>query len=255
MQINAHTGRRWTYHEVLVFVRKTVNVLESEGVSKGDVVLFHIEQDDIYSLLILSATVLGAVITAVPYGCKLSKYSITILLCFRNQLVSFLADGIMAKMELAGSKFAILDEETFASLSSENSSWKLLLVSDFMKTIEHAIEADISACVDTSADNNVMIGFTSGSTGEPKAIKITQKYVLGAINIYNRKFVGCFEGETNFVYCVETSFNHVLDWTYFVIMVLADSIIVLYQCHDSYKLAEYIKEYEVRKLYLIYFNF
>lgn len=174
---------------------------------------------------------------------------------WQKSIASFLADGIMSKMELAGSKFAILDEATFVSLSREDTSWKLLLVSDIIKAIEHATEADISACVPTSADDNVMIGFTSGSTGEPKAIKITQKYVLGAINIYNRKFVGCFEGETNFVYCVETSFNHVLDWTYFVIMVLADSVIVLYQCHDSYKLVEYISEYEVRKLYLIYFNF
>lgn len=90
MQINAHTGRRWTYHEVLVFIRKTTNVLESEGVCEGDVVLFHIEQDDIYSLLILSATVLGAVITAAPYGCKLSKYNVAILSCGRSQLLLFL---------------------------------------------------------------------------------------------------------------------------------------------------------------------
>lgn len=67
-QINAVTGKRWSYNDILFFLQKASSFFKSKGVSKGDIMFFHIEQNDIYAILMLAATVYGAVVSGLPHG-------------------------------------------------------------------------------------------------------------------------------------------------------------------------------------------
>lgn len=155
-------------------------------------------------------------------------------------------DHLLPRIKIAEAKFAFLDEMSFVACSGKTLSCRLMLISDVKEMIDDAVEANLeSDMVDKSPDDSLMIGFTSGSTGEPKAIRITNAYVLGAINVSNTKFLGSFEGE--FVYGVESNFHHIICFTYFMVLLLAEVEIVLYECNDWYKglVVRYINKYKV----------
>lgn len=147
---------------------------------------------------------------------------------------------------MIGAKFAIVDSLTFKQIPREGLYCNLFNIDDLLDTIKNTIRnEDLELCEGISLDDPIMIGYTSGSTGQPKIIEISHGYILGALNIGSDYFIGDFDGETKFVYCAETTFNHVVDFSYFLMIALADCEIVLYQYENSSQLAKYISDYKV----------
>lgn len=155
----------------------------------------------------------------------------------------YISDEITRVQKLTEAKLLILDHISYTKIQSE--SCKIVSIESLLEAIA-TIEGTLDIrTFDRSLDDRVMIGFTSGSTGAPKAIEITHRYILGAMNASNEIFVGKVEG----VYCTETCFNHVVDWSYFVINVVSGGEIVLYTYDTSFKLAKYIGDYKVNVLF------
>ena len=135
-----------------------------------------------------------------------------IIKCSINISLIYISDEITWVRKLTKAKLLILDHISYSKIKSE--LCKIVSIESLLDAIATSEGTLDIGTFDRSLDDRVMIGFTSGSTGVPKAIEITHRYILGAINVSHEIFVGKVEG----VYCTETCFNHVVDWSYFVSM-------------------------------------
>ena len=173
-------GRRRTYKELTDWTNRLAHVLVDDlGVKPGNRVLIRSANNPAMVACWLAATKVGAVVVnTMPMlrAAELTKY-------IEKAKIEFaLCDSrLMEELETAATQSTILKQVmTFDGTSNHDAELDRL-----------ALEKPVSyQCIDTSQDDVALLGFTSGSTGEPKATMHFHRDLLIIADGYAKEVLG-----------------------------------------------------------------
>ena len=173
-------GRRRTYKELTDWTNRLAHVLVDDlGVKPGNRVLIRSANNPAMVACWLAATKVGAVVV--------------------NTMPMLRAAELTKYIEKAKIEFALCDSRLMEELeTAATQSTILKRVMTFDGTSNHDAELDRLAlekpvsyqCIDTSQDDVALLGFTSGSTGEPKATMHFHRDLLIIADGYAKEVLG-----------------------------------------------------------------
>ena len=173
-------GRRRTYKELTDWTNRLAHVLVDDlGVKPGNRVLIRSANNPAMVACWLAATKVGAVVV--------------------NTMPMLRAAELTKYIEKAEIEFALCDSRLMEELeTAATQSTILKRVMTFDGTSNHDAELDRLAlekpvsyqCIDTSQDDVALLGFTSGSTGEPKATMHFHRDLLIVADGYAKEVLG-----------------------------------------------------------------
>ena len=173
-------GRRRTYKELTDWTNRLAHVLVDDmGVKPGNRVLIRSANNPAMVACWLAATKVGAVVVnTMPMlrAAELTKY------IEKAEIEFALCDSrLMEELETAATQSTILKQVmTFDGTSNHDAELDRL-----------ALEKPVSyQCIDTSQDDVALLGFTSGSTGEPKATMHFHRDLLIVADGYAKEVLG-----------------------------------------------------------------
>ena len=173
-------GRRRTYKELTDWTNRLAHVLVDDlGVKPGNRVLIRSANNPAMVACWLAATKVGAVVVnTMPMlrAAELTKY------IDKAKIEFALCDSrLMEELETAATQSTILKQVmTFDGTSNHDAELDRL-----------ALEKPVSyQCIDTSQDDVALLGFTSGSTGEPKATMHFHRDLLIIADGYAKEVLG-----------------------------------------------------------------
>ena len=173
-------GRRRTYKELTDWTNRLAHVLVDDlGVKPGNRVLIRSANNPAMVACWLAATKVGAVVVnTMPMlrAAELTKY------IDKAKIEFALCDSrLMEELETAATQSTILKRVmTFDGTSNHDAELDRL-----------ALEKPVSyQCIDTSQDDVALLGFTSGSTGEPKATMHFHRDLLIIADGYAKEVLG-----------------------------------------------------------------
>ena len=173
-------GRRRTYKELTDWTNRLAHVLVDDmGVKPGNRVLIRSANNPAMVACWLAATKVGAVVVnTMPMlrAAELTKY------IEKAEIEFALCDSrLMEELETAATQSTILKQVmTFDGTSNHDAELDRL-----------ALEKPVSyQCIDTSQDDVALLGFTSGSTGEPKATMHFHRDLLIIADGYAKEVLG-----------------------------------------------------------------
>ena len=174
------SGRRRTYKELTDWTNRLAHVLVDDlGVTPGNRVLIRSANNPAMVACWLAATKVGAVVVnTMPMlrAAELTKY------IDKAKIEFALCDSrLMEELETAATQSTILKQVmTFDGTSNHDAELDRL-----------ALEKPVSyQCIDTSQDDVALLGFTSGSTGEPKATMHFHRDLLIIADGYAKEVLG-----------------------------------------------------------------
>ena len=80
LQVDAETGKSYTYHQLTQAVRSVASALSKNGIKKGDVVAYYSPNSVELCIALYACMSVGAVISGVNYNyttCKLPSFAIS----------------------------------------------------------------------------------------------------------------------------------------------------------------------------------
>ncbi len=173
-------GRRRTYKELTDWTNRLAHVLVDDmGVKPGNRVLIRSANNPAMVACWLAATKVGAVVV--------------------NTMPMLRAAELTKYIEKAEIEFALCDSRLMEELETAAAQTTILKrVMTFDGTSNHDAELDRLAlekpvsyqCIDTSQDDVALLGFTSGSTGEPKATMHFHRDLLIVADGYAKEVLG-----------------------------------------------------------------
>jgi acyl-coenzyme A synthetase/AMP-(fatty) acid ligase len=172
--------REWRFAEVQERSMRLAGTLASLGVGRGDVVMTLIGNRPEWVLAMLACFRLGAV--ALPCTEQLR------------------AKDLRLRIEVSGPRLVIADQRNRSELQAaglDGSEIPVLLIGDSSLFDGEGVEA-----AELGADDPCLITFTSGSSGEPKAVLHAQRYLLGQ-RLQATHWLGAKPGEL--VWCTASS--------------------------------------------------
>ena len=146
--------REISFGEVADRHSRLAGVLAARGVGSGDVVLTLVGNRPEWVYSMLACFRLGAVV--LPCSEQLRP------------------NDLRARMELADPRAVVADERNAAAIAASGYDGELIEVPD-----ERLYEAEPAPAAELTPDDPAMIVFTSGTAGEPKAIRHGQRYLPG----------------------------------------------------------------------------
>jgi acyl-coenzyme A synthetase/AMP-(fatty) acid ligase len=169
--------REWTYGQVSERSARLAGALERHGVSRGDVVMTLIGNRPEWVFAMVACMRIGAVV--LPANEQLR------------------AGDLRLRIELARPQLILADERNRSELEAAGPQCPVLLVPD-----ESLFVLDPAVAVALSPDEPALITFTSGTTGEPKAVVHAQRY-LGGQRLQATGWLDAKQGEL--VWCTAAS--------------------------------------------------
>ena len=162
-----HEGRSLTFDQTDDVTRRLIGLLQSHGVAKGDRIAWFGKNSDRYCLLYLAAARMGAVI--VPVGWRLAPPEVTYIL-----------KDTGAKLVFTGEGFAPTAQEIAVQLDPQPT---VLDVEAAMRAAGEMPPADYQP---PHEDDPVLQLYTSGTTGNPKGVQLSNKNLLSLRSLGNQ---------------------------------------------------------------------
>jgi acyl-coenzyme A synthetase/AMP-(fatty) acid ligase len=172
--------REWRFAEVQERSMRLAGTLASLGVGRGDVVMTLIGNRPEWVLAMLACFRLGAVVLPCTEQLR--------------------AKDLRLRIEVSGPRLVIADQRNRSELQAaglDGSEIPVLLIGDSSLFDGEGVEA-----AELGADDPCLITFTSGSSGEPKAVLHAQRYLLGQ-RLQATHWLGAKPGEL--VWCTASS--------------------------------------------------
>jgi acyl-coenzyme A synthetase/AMP-(fatty) acid ligase len=174
IELTRDGGRReWTFGEASLRAAQLAGTLAGLGVGRGDVVLTLIGNRPEWVLSLVACFRIGAV--ALPCNEQLR------------------AHDLRHRLEICRPVAVICDERNRAELEAAAPECPVLLVPD-----PGLFGAGTAAAVELDPDDPCLITFTSGTSGEPKAVLHAQRYLTGQA-VQAERWLGVRPGDT--VWC------------------------------------------------------
>ena len=166
-----------TYGELKKATNKTANYFKSLGIKKGDMVMLILKRRYEFWYSIIALHKLGAVVIPATHLLT-SKDIIYRCNAAKIKLIVSVADEVVAKhIEDSVDKC-----ETLENVCVVNGSYKNFLSFDEgINAASDVFERPVSAEEATTVEDNMLLYFTSGTTGNPKMVCHTFDYPLGHI--------------------------------------------------------------------------
>lgn len=175
LSAEAHAGRlalkldeyEVSYAEMLIFIKKTSNVLKDMGVEKGDKVAMMIPNTPHFPIIYFAALAAGA--TVVPINCLLKAHEIQYCLEDSDAKVFFVwrrfyEDGLHAFRETDTCHHLVVVSTPDDAEQPPEGELFMPLILAASHEFEH---------VETMPDDTAVILYTSGTTGRPKGAELT----------------------------------------------------------------------------------
>lgn len=146
--------REWSFAEVQEGSARTAGALALAGVGRGDVVM----------------TLIG----------NRSEWVLSMMACFRIGAVvlpcteQLRAKDLRMRLEVARPSLIVADERNRVELEAAGPDCRVLWIPD-----ETLLQTEEAPCTELEEDDPVLITFTSGTAGEPKAVVHAQRYLYG----------------------------------------------------------------------------
>ncbi|OAD56938.1 Luciferin 4-monooxygenase [Eufriesea mexicana] len=172
-QINAHTGKTQTFKEILDISRKLAIALNKEGLKKNDRIAICSENNLEYYLVVCAAFYLGVTVCPLNplYTERELKHALNISKPKYLFVSTFGAKNICnSAPQLWLPKLIMLTESTNNKFPSINSLTSNIIISD-----------NFCACPINSNDHVAAISCSSGTTGLPKGVMLTDKNFLSVV--------------------------------------------------------------------------
>jgi acetyl-CoA synthetase len=172
--------REWTFGEVADDAARLAGALAARGVRRGEVVMTLIGNRAEWVLSMLACFRLGAVVLPCTEQLR--------------------AKDLRLRLQTTNPRVVIADERNGATLSEaigSDEEIEVLLIPD-----ERLFGAEPAAAVELSPGDPCLITFTSGTSGEPKAVLHAQRYLFGQ-RLQAEHWLGARAGEL--VWCTAAS--------------------------------------------------
>ena len=153
----------YTYDEGAFIANEIANNLKDIGIKKGDNVAFLVERSELYMFSVLG--ILSAGSAYVPLDDALP-----------DERIKFMIEDTDAKA-------IIVSDETYSRAEELSEEIKLLNISNIIKE-----PAGTSSRLDVTYGDLACILYTSGTTGQPKGVKITRKSTVNLGTVYHEKY-------------------------------------------------------------------
>jgi acyl-coenzyme A synthetase/AMP-(fatty) acid ligase len=146
--------RSWTFGELAEGASRLAGTLHANGVRRGDVVM----------------TLVGNRV----------EWVLTLLACFQSGAIALpcteqlRAKDLALRLRAAQPAAIVADPRDLAELEAAGPTCPVLLVGD-----PELLAGDPGPCVDLEPDDPALVIFTSGTSGEPKAVLHGQRYLFG----------------------------------------------------------------------------
>jgi len=175
----ARDGRRreWTFAEIGEHSARLAGALQARGVGRGDVVM----------------TLIGNRPEWVAAMCACFRIGAVVLPCTEQ----LRAKDLALRLAVARPSLVISDERNRSELEAAGPECEVALVGD-----EELFAAEPALAVELAAEDPCLITFTSGTSGEPKAVVHGQRYLDGQ-RLQASHWLGAREGEL--VWCTAAS--------------------------------------------------
>jgi acyl-coenzyme A synthetase/AMP-(fatty) acid ligase len=171
--------REWTFGEVADDAARLAGALAARGVRRGEVVMTLIGNRAEWVLSMLACFRLGAVVLPCTEQLR--------------------AKDLRLRLQTTSPRAVIADERNGATLSEAigGQEIEVLLIPD-----ERLFEAERAPTVELAPEDPCLITFTSGTSGEPKAVLHAQRYLFGQ-RVQAEHWLGARAGEL--VWCTAAS--------------------------------------------------
>ena len=175
----ARDGRRreWSFAEIAERSARLAGALSARGVGRGDIVM----------------TLIGNRPEWVASMCACFRIGAVVLPCTEQ----LRAKDLRLRLAVAGPSLVIADERNRTELEAAEPQCEVVYVPD-----EVLFAAEPAPAVELASDDPCLITFTSGTSGEPKAVVHGQRYLTGQ-RLQARHWLGAGEGEL--VWCTAAS--------------------------------------------------
>ncbi|CAN7034926.1 unnamed protein product [Brassica rapa subsp. trilocularis] len=185
--VDAVTGRRLSFSELWLGVKRVAACLYSLGVCKGDVVIILSPNSILYPVVSLAMMSLGAVITTAnpistsgEIGNQLHD-SLPVLAFTTCQLVSKLA---VASAAASASKLPVV-------LMDENNGVEAhegVKIVGSLETMMESEQSESRAKQRVNQDDTAALLYSSGTTGKSKGVMITHRNLIALVQTYRLRF-------------------------------------------------------------------
>jgi acyl-coenzyme A synthetase/AMP-(fatty) acid ligase len=176
------TRREWSFGEVSERGARLAGALAARGVRRGDVVMTLIGNRAEWVLSMLACFRLGAVVLPCTEQLR--------------------AKDLRLRLATARPRLVIADERNGATLSEAIGGGGVVDVEVLLVPDESLFAADPARAVELAAGDACLITFTSGTSGEPKAVVHAQRYLFGQ-RVQAECWLGARAGEL--VWCTASS--------------------------------------------------
>jgi len=169
--------REWTFAEIAERSARVAGALRARGVRRGDVVM----------------TLIGNRPEWVASMCACFRIGAVVLPCTEQ----LRAKDLRLRLAVARPSLLIADERNRSELEAAGPECEVLFIAD-----QALLAAEPAPAVELGEDDPCLITFTSGTSGEPKAVVHGQRYLAGQ-RLQASHWLGALEGEL--VWCTAAS--------------------------------------------------
>lgn len=171
-------GRATTYGELLEEADRVALALSSRGVKKGDIVALWIGNCTQFLPIFLGIVKCGAI--AEPINILLTEYEVQPQLERTKPNVLFIAPDQLPLIERIRPNLPELKDVVLISGQAGKNTWSY---DEFLTSASGTTPA-----VDIAVDDDILILFTSGTTGQPKGVLLSHKNLLSVVEGQRHRF-------------------------------------------------------------------
>ncbi len=166
----AEDGKVWSYAETAAYVSRIAHVLTRQlGMKPGHRVLLRAPNSPALAAVYLAILKAGGIVVAT-------------MPMLRAKELGFIVGKARIALALCDPD---LVDELHKTAAAEPGLTRIVTLGDELDALTTGAPADFTAC-DTAADDICLIGFTSGTTGEPKATMHVHRDLLAICDCYGR---------------------------------------------------------------------
>lgn len=179
MMIDASSGREYTYKQVYDKIVRLAYVLQKLGVKDGDVIGLCAENSIEYLYALYATFALGA--TAAPFNVTYSERELDHATNLSKPKVFFCSSGCLEKvLSIAQKNKYIQHVIVLGNVNSSNSI--AVSFEELMNSKKFVSYPDFDAPRVDKDENVALIVCSSGTTGMPKGVQLTQRNILSVID-------------------------------------------------------------------------
>ena len=235
---DADNERTFTFGDIKLLSDKAANFFLACGVEKGDTVLVILQRRYEYWITLMALSKIGAV--AIPATHMLMKKD----LVYRMEKAGAKMVVAVNEDELCGNILAAMEEVPCVRCAATIGKREGFI--DFTEEVEKQSDVlDVPYRAERTADDYLLIYFTSGTTGMPKMVTLPQRYTLGHI-VTARYWLNCMDDGLHFT-LAETGWAKA-SWGKLFGQWLCGSAIFVYDFHgkfDPAALMEHVSRYKI----------